>query len=104
MKSECVWSGFVGQIVDVVIDRPRGSKHLKYGFPYRVNHGYVPNTISGDGEELGAYILGIHEPAEKFKWKVIGVIHRLNDDDDKLIAVPRGRVYSNEEIRKLTDF
>ena len=104
MKPECVWSGFVGQIVDVVIDRPLGSKHPKYGFPYRVNYGYVPNTISGDGEELDAYILGIHESAENFKGKVIAVIHRLNDDDDKLIVVPRGCVYSNEEIRKLTDF
>ena len=29
-----------------------GSRHPKHGFIYPVNYGYVPNTISGDGEEL----------------------------------------------------
>ena len=28
------------------------SKHPKHGFIYPVNFGYVPNTISGDSEEL----------------------------------------------------
>ena len=88
----------------VTIDRPLGSKHPKHGFIYPVNYGYVPNTISGDGKELDCYILGIYEPIETFKGKCIAIIHRLNDNDDKLIIVPENKFFSNNEIRVLTDF
>ena len=90
---------FLDKIVDVIIDKPLGSKHSeKYpNHIYPVNYGYVPNTISGDNEELDCYILGIFEPLETFKGKCIAIIHRTNDNDDKLIVVPEGRNYSNEE-------
>ena len=81
-----------------------GSKHPKHGFIYPVNYGYIPNTISGDGEELDCYVLGIHEPLEKFIGKCIALIHRKNDDDDKLIIVPEDKNFSDNEIRVLTDF
>ena len=41
---------YLGKTVCVVMDRPFGSPHPKYGFEYPVNYGYIPNTISGDGE------------------------------------------------------
>lgn len=69
-----------------------------------VNYGYVPNTISGDGEELDAYLLGVFEPVDEFIGKVIAVIHRTNDDDDKLVVVPDDRKYSDDAIRALTEF
>lgn len=50
---------YVEKIVSVVMDRPLGCKYPKYGFIYPVIYGYVPNTVSGDGEELDAYVLGI---------------------------------------------
>ena len=50
---------YVEKIVSVVMDRPLGYKHPKYGFIYPVIYGYVPNTVFGDGEELDAYVLGI---------------------------------------------
>ena len=74
---------YIGKFVDVHIDRPLGSKHPKHGFIYPVNYGYIPNTISGDGEELDCYVLGIFEPIESFSGKCIAVIHRTNDNDDK---------------------
>lgn len=40
------------------MDRPLGTKHPKHGWEYPVNYGYIPGTVSGDGEELDAYILG----------------------------------------------
>ena len=95
---------FLDKTLEVTIDRPLGSKHPKHGFTYLVNYGYVPNTISGDGEELDCYILGIYEPIENFKGKCIAIIHRLNDNDDKLIIVPENKSFSNNEIRVLTDF
>lgn len=95
---------YIEKIVKVKIDRPLGSKHPKHGFTYQVNYGYVPNTISGDGEELDCYVLGIKEPVNEFEGKCIAVIHRTNDDDDKLIIVPEGKEFTDEEIRVLTDF
>jgi len=95
---------YIGKEVVVKIDRPLNSKHPKYGYVYPVNYGYVPNTISGDGEELDCYILSVNEPLDHFKGKCIAVIHRTNDNDDKLIIVPEGIHLTNEEIRQLTYF
>ena len=95
---------YLDKIVEVKIDRPFGSKHPKHVFIYPVNYGYVPNTISGDGEELDCYVLGVFEPLETFRGKCIAIIHRLDDNDDKLIIVPENKSFSNQEIRALTEF
>ena len=95
---------FIGNIVEVKIDRPMGSKHPKYGFIYPVNYGYVPNTVSGDGAELDCYVLGVFEPLDTYKGKCIAVIHRINDNDDKLVIVPENKVYSDVAIKALTEF
>lgn len=89
---------YLNKNIKVIIDRPFGSKHPKYGFIYPVNYGYVPNTISGDGEELDCYVLGIYEPVNEFVGKCIAIIHRTNDNDDKLIIVPEDRDFTNKEI------
>ena len=95
---------YLRKMVEVKIDRPLGSKHPKHGFIYQVNYGYIPNTISGDGEELDAYVLGEHEPIESFNGEVIAIIHRTNDDDDKLVVMEKGRDYTDDQIRALTEF
>ncbi len=95
---------FLGKEVVVKIDRPLGSKHPSHGFLYLLNYGYIPNTISGDGEELDAYVIGVFEPVEEFKGYVIAIIHRTNDDDDKLVVAPENSDYSNDAIRALTEF
>ena len=82
--------------VEIKIDRPLGTRHPK--------HGFIPNTVSGDGEELDAYLLGEYEPVEESKGKVIAIIHRTNDDDDKLIVSKEGKDYSDDAIRALTEF
>ena len=95
---------YIGKTLKVEIDRPFGSKHPKHGFIYPVNYGYVPNTISGDGEELDAYLLGVFEPVNEFKGECIAVIHRTNDDDNKLVIAPIGVNYSDDAIDALTEF
>ena len=95
---------YIGKKVNVKIDRAFGSKHPEHGFIYPVNYGYVPNTISGDGEELDCYILGVFEPLEQFKGKCIAVVQRTNDNDDKLIVVPEDKEYSNDAIEALIEF
>lgn len=95
---------FLNKTISVKIDRPIGSKHPKCGFFYPVNYGYVPNTVSGDGEELDCYILGVYDPLKTFEGRCIAIIHRTNDNDDKLIIAPNGKSFSDAEIRVLTDF
>ena len=91
---------FLGQKVNVVIDRPLGSKHPQHGFIYEVNYGYIPNTKSLDGEEQDVYVLGIDKPSDKIIGVCIAVIHRTNDNDDKLVVTPNGEDFSDEEISK----
>ena len=86
------------------MDRLLGSKHPKHGFKYEVNYGYIPNTKSPDGEELDAYYLGVDKPIEKANGVCIAVIHRTDDDDDKLVVVPEGTDIADEEIEKLVEF
>lgn len=95
---------YLGKTLSVKIDRPFGSKHPKHGFIYPVNYGFVPNTVSGDGEELDCYVLGVFEPIDTFEGKCIAFIHRTNDNDDKLIIVPDGINYTDDQIRALTEF
>ena len=95
---------YLGKVVTVKMDRPLGSKHPKHGFIYPVNYGYLPNTISGDGEELDAYVLGEFAPCDEYDGEVLAIIHRINDNDDKLIVVPQGKNYTDDQIRALTEF
>lgn len=95
---------YLNKEVEVKIDRELGSRHPKHDFMYMLNQGYIPNTISGDGEELDAYVIGVFEPISDFKGRVIAVIHRTNDNDDKLIVAPEGIDYSNDAIKAMTEF
>ena len=95
---------YLNKTVTVKMDRPLGSKHPDWDLIYEVNYGYLPNTISGDGEELDCYVLGVNKPLDNFTGKCIAIIHRINDNDDKLIIVPDGMNFTDEEIRNLTNF
>ncbi|HHX16725.1 MAG TPA: inorganic pyrophosphatase [Mollicutes bacterium] len=95
---------YLGKIVKVVMDRPLATTHPKHGFVYMLNYGYIPNTVSGDGEELDAYVIGVFKPIEEFEGEVIAIIHRTNDNDDKLIVCPKGKNYTDDQIRALTEF
>ena len=95
---------YLEKIIEVKIDRPMGSKHPKYNYIYPVNYGYIPNTLSGDGEEIDCYVLGIFEPLEIYTGQCIAIIKRLDDNDDKLVIVPENKNYSDDEIKVLTEF
>lgn len=97
-------TSYLGQKVNVVIDRPLGTKHPKHGFTYEVNYGYIPNTKSPDGEELDAYFLGTDKPLEKAEGICIAIIHRTDDEDDKLVITPNGEDFSDTEIERLVEF
>ena len=95
----------LGNIVKVIIDRPLGSNHPKHkDIIYPVNYGYIPGVIAPDGEEQDAYILGVDEPVSEFVGRVIAVIHRLNDIEDKWVVAPENKAFSKDEIADLVAF
>ncbi len=94
---------FLGKTVKVIIDRPLNSKHPEYeDMVYPVNYGFVPDTKAPDGSELDAYVLGIDIPLKEFTGKCIAVIHRIDDNEDKLVIASKD--FTKDEIRKLTEF
>ena len=95
---------YIGQMVEVKMDRPLGSRHPKFNFVYEQNYGYVPNTVSGDGEELDAYVVGVNEPLESYYGKVIAIINRIEEDDDKLVVTYENKNFTDEEIEKMVNF
>jgi inorganic pyrophosphatase len=96
---------YLGQTVDVVIDRPLGSEHPRYqGFRYLVNYGYLPGTKAGDGEEIDVYVLGVAGPLEVFRGRVIAVIERRDDMEAKLVAAPEEMQFTREEIQEAVRF
>ena len=99
-------TSYLGKTVNIKIDRPIGYVHQKenYTLTYPINYGYIPDVIGGDGEELDVYLLGVNEPVSEYFVKIIGVVYRINDVEDKLIAVPEGMCFSKEEIAKRIRF
>ena len=95
----------IGKSVKVIVDRTLGTYHPKYkDIYYSVNYGYVEGVIAPDGEEQDAYILGINEPIKEFDGKVIAVIHRYDDIEEKWIVVPEHLSLSKDEIMRQVDF
>lgn len=95
---------YLNKDVKVIMDRPLGSRHPREGFIYPVNYGFIPDTVAPDGHEIDVYVLGVFDPLEKFEGKCIAVIHRTNDEDDKLVVVNNGYNYNDDQIRALTEF
>lgn len=99
-------NSYLGKTVTIKIDRPIGYMHQKknYTLTYPINYGYIPGIIGGDGEELDVYLLGVDIPVSEFNGKIIGIIHRHNDVEDKLVMAPEGTRFTAEEIADAVRF
>ena len=96
---------YIGNEFEIIIDRPLGTCHPKYNnIIYPINYGYLPNTKSDDNEEIDCYLLGVKEPVNRYKGICIAIIKRTDDNDDKLIIVPKGINYTDSEIEKEIEF
>jgi inorganic pyrophosphatase len=95
---------YLGKLVKVTVDRKLGEEHPKWGWEYPVNYGYLDGVIAPDGEGLDAYILNVDEKMDEYEGEVVAIIHRTDNDDDKLIVVPKGENVSDEEIEKKVEF
>ncbi len=95
----------IGDTVTVIVDRPLGSVHPKHkNIVYKVNYGFIPNVFAPDGEEQDAYIIGVKEPLQEFTGKIIAVIHRRNDLEDKWVVAPEDMSFTKEEIWEAVKF
>lgn len=89
----------VSRPVRVTVDRPLGSRHPRHpDMLYTVNYGYVKGIVAPDGDWQDAYILGIDEPVAGFMGRIIAVIHREDDVEEKWVVAPEGVTFTAEEI------
>ena len=93
---------WLGRSVHVIIDRPIGHQHKNMIYP--LNYGYIPGIPGGDGEDQDAYILGVDQPITEFHGQVIGIVHRRNDCEDKLVVAPAGYRYHRDQIAEAVHF
>lgn len=95
----------IGKSVTVTVDRAMGTYHPKYkDLYYPINYGYIEGIMAPDGEEQDAYILGILEPVNTFTGRVIAIIHRKDDVEEKWVVAPEGMTFTVEDIRKQVHF
>ncbi len=97
---------YLGKTVEVIIDRPVGYIHHVKGITlhYTVNYGYLPGVLGGDGEEQDVYVLGVTEPLERFRGRIIGAIRRKDDNEDKLVAAREGMQFHQAQIMEAVHF
>ena len=95
---------FIGTTVTVTIDRPLGSKHPEWKFTYLCNYGYVDGIQAPDGECVDAYVLLVDKPMKTCTGKVVAIVHRKNDDDDKLVVIPTDAEISDTMIESAIYF
>ena len=95
----------IGQIVKVIVDRPLGSYHPEHmDLYYPINYGFIEGIIAPDGEEQDAYILGVDKPVSEFTGRIIAIIQRFNDIEEKWVVAPEDAVFSKEEIAAQVKF
>lgn len=104
-NKELDFSDIIGKTVSGTIDRPLGSFHPRVKtLYYPVNYGYVNGIIAGDGAEQDVYYLGEDKAVSEFTGRVIAVVHRFNDVEDKWVVVKDGSEFTKEEIEKAVEF
>lgn len=95
----------LGKLVTVTVDRPLGSYHPEYkDMYYPINYGYIKGIMAPDGEEQDAYILGVNEAVQEFTGRIIAIIHRADDVEEKWVVAPDGMIFTKDEIRDAVHF
>ena len=63
MADDCFWLAFDELVAnsEIIIDRPKGTKHPRYDFIYEYDYGYLSNTTSSDGEGIDVWLGSLNE-------------------------------------------
>ena len=93
----------IGKNVKVFIDRPKGYKYK--GIIYELNYGYIKDIIAPDYEYQDVYVIDEEKAISTYcVGKVVAIIHRENDIEDKLVVSISDKDYLAEEINELVHF
>ncbi|MBE6600418.1 MAG: inorganic pyrophosphatase [Ruminococcaceae bacterium] len=97
---------YLGKEVNIKIDRPIGYVHKKgeKTLVYPINYGYIEGVLGGDGEELDVYLVGVDTPVKTADCRIVAIVRRKNDVEDKLIGVPNGMSFTKEELEAAVHF
>lgn len=97
---------YLGKTVTIEIDRPIGYVHIKgeKTLIYPINYGYIPGVLGGDGEELDVYLMGVDHEVSSYTGRIIGIVYRADDVEDKLIMAPMGEEYSARDMARAVYF
>ena len=97
---------YLGKEVTIEIDRPIGYVHRKgeKTLVYPINYGYIPGVLGGDGEELDVFLVGVETPVATYEGRIIGIVYRADDVEDKLVMAPTDKTFTAEEIAKTVYF
>lgn len=95
----------LGKLVTVTVDRPLGSFHPEYkDMYYPINYGYIAGIMAPDGEEQDAYVLGVEVPVQEFTGRVIAIICRSDDVEEKWVVAPDEMTFTKDEIMDAVRF
>ena len=98
--------GYLGKEVTIEIERPISYLHKKgeKTLIYPINYGYIPGVLGGDDEELDVFLVGVNTPVSSYTGKIIGIVYRSDDVEDKLIMAPIGKSFSAKEMALAVHF
>ena len=92
----------LGKEIDVIIDRPIGFNHD--GVVYTHNYGYTKELKAFDNEYQDVYVIGVDKPLKTFRGKVIAIINRLNDIEDKLVVCDKNKFFTLQQIKEMVNY
>ena len=93
----------LGTEVQVVVDRPLGSKSPNHGTFYPLNFGYLPKYFIKE-KPIKAYVIGEYEPLESFTGYVVAIVERLNKPGCKVVVAKQKDKYTKDQIAALIEF
>ncbi|MDY5654549.1 MAG: inorganic pyrophosphatase, partial [Bacilli bacterium] len=50
------------------------------------------------------YVIGVEKPIKTFRGKVIGIINRINDIEDKLVVCDKNKSFTLEQIKGMVNY
>ncbi|MCI7622538.1 MAG: inorganic pyrophosphatase, partial [Bacilli bacterium] len=57
-----------------------------------------------DNEYQDVYVIGVEKPIKTFRGKVIGIINRINDIEDKLVVCDKNKSFTLEQIKGMVNY
>jgi len=99
MLDNSFWLAFDKLIADseIIIDRPKGTKHPQYDYIYELDYGYLANTASPDNAGIDVWLGSLSEQKLVAAICTVDLIKR--DSEIKLLIA-----CTNAEISQISSF